>query len=179
MKVVVLFSGGIDSMAVAHFYQQAGYDIVTMFFDYGQMAKNAECFHADKVANYMGLCFKPYKSVDLSIISDGEIAGRNALLVLQAFAIQKYGIYKIALGIHDGTDYPDCSMLFVEKINALLDLYTGGTVICEAPFVKFCKHEIIEYAKQNSLPIELTYSCEKGVMPPCGECLSCLDRKVL
>jgi 7-cyano-7-deazaguanine synthase len=29
------------------------------------------------------------------------------------------------------------------------------------------------------LPVQLTYSCELGSVPPCGLCLSCADRRAL
>lgn len=177
MKAIVLLSGGIDSLAAAHLYQENGYNVQGVFFDYGQPAREPEYQHAKIIADALGLPLKTYTLPDLSIKSDGEIAGRNALLIFQTFALEKYSSYKIILGIHDGTDYPDCSQLFVDKINHVLDLYAGGTIACEAPFVNFEKREIIQYAIDERLPIELTYSCENGSNPPCGKCLSCLDRK--
>ena len=90
-----------------------------------------------------------------------------------------YGTYKIILGIHDGTGYADCTQQFVDQMNRVIDCYANGTIILEAPFVSWFKSEIVSYCKDNSLPVHLTYSCETGAVPPCGHCLSCLDRKEL
>lgn len=88
-----------------------------------------------------------------------------------------FGAYKIILGIHAGSDYTDCSPGFVANINCLLDIYANGTICLEAPFIEWDKNGIILYCKEKEVPCHLTYSCETGSVPPCGKCLSCLDRK--
>ena len=67
--------------------------------------------------------------------------------------------------------------MFVDNMNRVIDCYANGKIILEAPFLNWVKPEIISYCKANSLPVHFTYSCESGKVPPCGRCLSCLDRK--
>jgi 7-cyano-7-deazaguanine synthase len=85
----------------------------------------------------------------------------------------------IAIGIHAGTAYPDCSPLFVDRMQAVYDLYTSGRVKIVAPFLEWSKGEILAYACSSGVPLGLTYSCEAGSEPPCECCRSCLDRKLL
>lgn len=40
--VTVLYSGGMDSTAVIHFYKKMGYYITTLFIDYGQVSGKYE-----------------------------------------------------------------------------------------------------------------------------------------
>lgn len=178
MNVVVLLSGGIDSMACVEFYLQQGYKVEGLFFDYGQPAIKAEKNAANRIATYYGLQLRAISIPHLHSNKFGEISGRNAVFAMFALGVNGYGTYKIAIGIHAGTSYSDCSVAFVERINSLYDLYTNGTVILEAPFVRWTKEQIISYCNDLSLPLELTFSCEFGSEKPCGECMSCLDRKV-
>lgn len=177
MRAIVLLSGGIDSMACVYFYLRQGYDIEGIFCNYGQPGATPEFSAALKIAEYFHIPLRIIETTNISIPESGEICGRNALLVQQALCYKGYGTYKIILGIHDGTGYADCSQQFVDQMNRLLDCYANGKIILEAPFLNWFKPEIISYCKSNSLPISFTYSCESGKVPPCGHCLSCLDRK--
>lgn len=177
MRVVILLSGGIDSMACVNFYLQQGYDVECIFCNYGQPGAVSELIAASKIAEHYQVPLRIIETTNISIPESGEICGRNALLVQQALCCYGYGTYKIILGIHDGTGYADCSQLFVDHMNRLIDCYANGTIILEAPFLNWLKPEIISYCKANSLPVHFTYSCEAGKVPPCGHCLSCLDRK--
>ncbi|NMC55914.1 MAG: tRNA methyl transferase-like protein [Eubacteriaceae bacterium] len=179
MKAIILLSGGIDSMSCINFYKDLGYKIKTIFYDYGQPAAKYEALSAFNISKYFSVPFEYIKMADIDIQNDGEIVGRNALLIIQTLSKCKIDNYKIILGIHNGTNYADCSLKFINKINDIMDLYTYGQTICESPFINWFKEDIIEYAKSKNLPIYLTYSCENGTNPPCGKCLSCLSRKEL
>ena len=178
MNVIVLLSGGIDSMACVGFYLEQGYTVEGLFFGYGQPAVKAESIAANKIATYYGIQLHTIQIPQLRSNNSGEIYGRNAIFAMCALGVSGYGMYKIAIGIHAGTNYADCSVSFVDRINRLYDLYANGTVILEAPFVEWTKDQIISYCVDLALPLELTYSCEFGSEKPCGECKSCLDRKV-
>ena len=177
MKAIILLSGGIDSMACISFYLNEGDEVECIFCDYGQPGCKEEYESANRVANFFNIKLHNIKIHDLQIPKTGEIFGRNALLVISALCYYGKGNYKIIIGIHNGTTYSDCTELFVSMINRVIDCYANGTVLLEAPFINWYKSDIVEYCKSNSLPISLTYSCEAGSSPPCGTCLSCLDRK--
>lgn len=179
MKAFILLSGGIDSMACINFYRDLEYDVECIFCDYGQPASTIEMHASQRITKYYQVPYQAIEITNINIPKSGEICGRNALLVWAAFCKIGFGTYKIVLGIHAGTEYPDCSPEFVDVMNRVFDLYTGGTVILEAPFISWRKSDIVTYCIRNSLPYNSTYSCETGSLPPCGKCLSCLDRKEL
>ena len=177
MKAFVLLSGGVDSMACIHFYLKLGYEVEGIFCNYGQLAANCERLAVERVSKYYNIPLRIVEVKYNGVPQTGEICGRNALLVWLAFWSIGFGLYKIILGIHDGTGYTDCSPIFVDKTNRALDCYPNGTVLLEAPFLNWNKAGIARYCKNNRLPYYITYSCEEGTMPPCGKCLSCIDRK--
>jgi len=177
MKAIVLLSGGIDSTACLKFYLDLSYEVECIFCNYGQPALEPELQAAKAISEIYDVPLHIIDTSSLAIPSSGEICGRNALLVIQALCFMGFGTYKIILGIHAGSDYTDCSPGFVAKINCLLYLYADGTIFLEAPFIKWDKNGIISYCKEKEVPGHLTYSCETESVPPCGKCLSCLDRK--
>lgn len=81
MQVIVLLSGGIDSMACINFYLQQGYDIECIFCNYGQPGAIPETIAALKIAKYFHIPLQTIETTNISIPEHGEILGRNALLV--------------------------------------------------------------------------------------------------
>ena len=162
-----------------NFYKALNYEVECIFCDYGQPASISEKQASQIIAAYYSVPYETIEVKNINIPKLGEICGRNALLIWAAFCKIGFGSYKIVLGIHAGTEYPDCSPQFIDATNRLFDVYTNGTVIAEAPFINWKKADIVAYCRANSLPYHYTYSCEVGSVPPCGRCLSCLDRKEL
>jgi len=178
-NVLVLFSGGIDSTSCIHYYQKLDYNVIGLFIDYGQPAANQERIAVEKISDILGIDIIKIKSKIALNNKGGFIQGRNLLLF--AISLSSYPFKKgiISLGIHSGTIYPDCSQTFVELNQRMLDLYTGGNIILDCPFLNMNKQEIYNYFIKIGIPIELTYSCELGGEIPCGECLTCMDIKKL
>jgi len=179
MKSIILLSGGIDSSSCVKFYLDLNYKVECIFCNYGQPAAVSELHAARAVSKYYSVPLHEIKTTGISIPSSGEICGRNALLVLQAFSFKGFGTYKIILGIHTETNYADCSPRFLNEMNRILDCYANGTICLEAPFLEWDKSNIVVYCKEKKIPFEKTYSCEAGGISPCGKCLSCIDRKEL
>jgi 7-cyano-7-deazaguanine synthase len=110
----------------------------------------------------------------------GEIRGRNAFLIFACMLDSDCkGTQAIALGIHAGTAYYDCSPAFLSTIGRLVAEYTDGCTRVLAPFIDWTKQEIFSYCVDKGIPVDVSYSCEAGEMPPCGLCLSCRDRRML
>lgn len=178
LTAVVLLSGGIDSAACVRYYLDLGFQLTGLFIDYGQSARDNEGESAIQVANYYAI---PLDRVSLSPINHfgpGEIRGRNAFLIIAAllFYPQFKGI--LSLGIHSGTPYYDCSQQFISDIATIIDAYAGGEIRIDVPFLDWDKSMIYTYCKEKGVPFHLTYSCEAGMSPPCGECRSCKDREI-
>jgi 7-cyano-7-deazaguanine synthase len=178
-SVLLLLSGGIDSCALVHYYLSKNYKVKALHFDYGQPSKSSERQAVESIA-------KHYK-IDVQVATlgfslnqrNGEFIGRNSLFIFIAANLLPVDVSKISIGIHSSTPYYDCSQSFIEDCKNILDGYFAGSVIIEAPFINFTKAQIYEYCVREGVPINLTYSCERGYEEPCGECLSCIDRSVL
>lgn len=175
--ILVLLSGGIDSFACANFLNNKNFKIKCLFIDYDQISSKLEKESAIKISKFLNceLNIIEIKNNNKKI-SDGEIQGRNAFLIYSAllFGIKDEGL--ISIGIHSGTKYFDCSQLFFERINRDINETTNGKIGLVAPFLEWEKPQIIEYFLDSKLPIEITYSCERGIKEGCGDCLSCKDR---
>jgi 7-cyano-7-deazaguanine synthase len=178
-EVLVLVSGGLDSTACLHFYLDFGRPPEALFIDYGQPAARREEVAAKSVCDHYHVPLHIFHLPARSISVPGFIVGRNLFLAGAALILKPSSIRVIAMGIHAGTGYPDCTPEFLQTLQALYDLSSHNYVHIAAPFIDWTKAEIWEYCFINKIPVELTYSCELGTDPPCGSCLSCRDREVI
>lgn len=178
-RVWVLLSGGIDSTACTSFYLSQGLKVHAVFVDYGQVAALREANAAKAIAKYFHIPFERFKCLGFRRKTAGLIRGRNAFLLVSALMEIPDNVGILAIGVHAGTNYLDCGSSFIRKMQAIFDMYTGGRVRIGTPFLKWTKRDIWKYCKSQEVPLELTYSCERGVNQPCGKCLSCHDLEVL
>jgi 7-cyano-7-deazaguanine synthase len=176
---LVLLSGGIDSAACAWHLRNQGHSIRGLFVDYGQKAAQPERRAARAVSNALEVELDCISVTSPARFGAGEITGRNAFLVFAALLTTKLSKGIIALAIHSGTTYYDCSTAFAGSIDRLVAEHTDGRIRLSTPFISWNKKNIVDYYKTSKLPIELTYSCESGRIPTCGRCLSCRDRRML
>ena len=176
---IVLLSGGIDSTACIYYYLSQGFNVKSIFFDYGQIAKEKELISAKNVAAHYKIELNHYVFSLPKTFFQGEIKGRNAFFVFTTLLYNPQFQGIISLGIHSGVPYYDCSESFAEEIKKILDGYTNGQVVMDAPFLKWDKKMVYDYCKNNNVPVHLTYSCENSSNEPCGSCRSCLDRSAL
>jgi 7-cyano-7-deazaguanine synthase len=175
----VLLSGGIDSAACAHFLLSNDYKVRAAFFNYGQPAALPEATSAVAIARALRVPLKQYSIAGGPCFQSGEIVGRNAFLVLGALLLGQNPSGFIALGIHAGTTYYDCSPAFVESLARLLAEHTSGKLRLLTPFLNWTKREVYDYYTSTGLPYDYAYSCESGSIPPCGCCASCRDQAAL
>ena len=175
---LVLLSGGIDSACLLAERCRASAAPQALFVNYGQPAALWERRASRDLARHFGARWDELAVSGLPT-GVGEIAGRNALLAHLALTWLGVGVAAtIHIGIHAGTTYRDCSPEFVGETQRSLDFQSGGATRLVAPFVKWPKELIVSRARELAVPLEITHSCERGD-PPCGECLSCVDRKGL
>ena len=173
---LILLSGGIDSACLLAECDDKRLNPSALFIDYGQAVASKERSCSESLAAHFDIRWSALELTGL-VIPEGEILGRNALLAHLALThLGPHGASCIYLGIHAGTPYRDCTQGFVEETQRSLDFQSGGSTQLIAPYVTWPKQLIIERAEELGVPIELTHSCERSVRP-CGECLSCLDRK--
>lgn len=178
-EVLVLISGGLDSTACLHFYLDFGRPPEALFIDYGQPAARMEEAAVKHVCNYYRIPLHLFRLPAPRISTPGFIVGRNLFLGAAALLLKPNHVRVIAMGIHAGTGYPDCTPEFLQRLQDLYDLSSNNHVLISAPFIDWTKAEIWEYCCINKIPVDMTYSCELGTTPPCGSCPSCRDREAI
>ena len=174
---VVLLSGGIDSAACVKFLLNQGIDVHALNIDYGQGAATEERSAASAIASHYRVPLTHLRCDGSRRKAAGLILGRNNFLVFTALVEISRSL--IAIGIHSGTRYWDCSPQFLGSTQVLIDGCTDGRVQLVAPFLTWTKRQIWDFCKTEGVPLGLTYSCEAGGSTPCGRCLSCLDKEAL
>lgn len=177
-RTVILLSGGIDSACLIPFLAPAHGPLDCLFVDYGQPSAEREHAAASRIATHFNVSLSTRAVTAAKRKGPGMIAGRNAFLLLLALMEVPVSRSLIAIGIHSGTEYVDCSADFLGRMQGLADLYCHGTVRFLAPFVSWTKRDIWSYARTR-IPLHETYSCELGLGQPCGRCLSCSDLEAL
>ena len=178
-KTILLLSGGIDSMVCLALLLRARRTLDAVHVDYGQAAAHPERAAADSIASSFRT---PLRILRLDFghhFGPGEIPFRNATLIFSAAMAARPGTDEVAIGIHAGVPYPDCTDEFLESVKTTMRSSYRDPIGVAAPLITWGKQEIIAFAVQESLPLSLTYSCEAGSRPPCGLCESCQDRTFL
>ncbi len=156
-RVLVLLSGGIDSAACVEYYVSRGYSVSALFIDYGQPNVNQEKAAASAIADHYHIPIRQLKVSGCSV-KEGYVPARNAILL--SLALLSFGPDSgiVALGIHAGTPYSDCSPEFALLMQQIYDLYEGGRIRIDAPFLQWTKNEIWEHAKIQKVPLHMTHS---------------------
>lgn len=187
-QVIVLASGGLDSAACIAYYLAEGFAVQGLWIDYGQAAAALEEAAAEQIAAHYGI---PLRKVRIGGLQwqdrngrgehdhqEGylfEYRGRNLTLAALALNAAPPGPGLVALGIHAGTSFADCSGTFVESLDCMLQLLSEEMLRLDCPFLNWPKLEIARYALMQGAPMDLTYSCIRGQPGGCQECEKCRD----
>ena len=179
--MVILFSGGIDSTALAWEHRHA--EPLLFFVDFGQPARARERDAARAVARRLRLGLIEHSTILPGVgamSGDGPrvMPGRNlALLSLAVSLAASKGLSRVQFGaiLDDSRDYPDCRVEFVQALRETAIIGYGVRV--DAPFLHLSKAEVM--ARLPADVLALTWSCyeSRGLYDgPCGTCNSCLLR---
>ena len=120
-----------------------------------------------------------------SKIPSTYVPSRNIVFLSIAASIAESrgaGTVFIAANSVDFSGYPDCTPEFIKEFQRMLDVGTkagreGRSVKIETPLLRMSKAEIVREAVRLRVPLELTWSCYRGGVRPCGRCESCLLRR--
>ncbi|MGJ8680317.1 7-cyano-7-deazaguanine synthase QueC [Paraglaciecola sp.] len=199
-KVVVIFSGGMDSFTVLNLAAKQGYEIFALSFNYGQRHKK-ELDYASNACKELGV---HHKIVDISAInqliggssltSDIDVAeghyaeesmkttvvpNRNMILLSMAvgYAVSLEA-NKVFYGAHSGDHaiYPDCRPEFVHKMNDVCAIANYEAVEIITPYLNVSKIDILTAGLKMELDYGKTWTCYNGREKACGKCGACQER---
>lgn len=203
MKTLVICSGGLDSVSLAHVIAATGNLTRLVSFDYGQRHRK-EIDSAAATATRLGV---PHHVIDLRPVGavltgsaltdsidvpDGHYAedtmritvvpNRNAIMLTVGFGLAAaQGDQAVATAVHGGDHfiYPDCRPAFTEAFQAMqtaaLDGYADIRLL--TPFVHQTKADIVRAGAAHGTPFQDTWSCYKGGALQCGRCGTCVERR--
>jgi len=189
-KIICLCSGGLDSFALVHIFKNLNYKIKILYIDYGHLSRHNEYKSVQAIANLLdidrilkvdiknyGSQFSNNLTVKDELLND-FFPGRNLLLLTIAAPIAyELQIKEICIGIINSTRiFTDCTTSFFSKLEDLFYLMFNFHLGIQTPIENCSKIDIIRYLKKNKLPLNITYSCQKGEENHCMKCPSCLER---
>ncbi|ADZ08644.1 exsB protein [Methanobacterium lacus] len=108
------------------------------------------------------------------------VPGRNVVFtaIANSFAeAENASIIIVGWDLEEAVTFPDNSKEFLEAFNTVLEVGSFDVIKIEAPLIGMNKNEIVEYGDSIGAPMELSYSCYKGLNYHCGVCESCMRRK--
>lgn len=200
MKIILIFSGGMDSTTLLYKLLAEKNEVKTISFNYGQRHK----LELEKAAETCKKLKIEHKIIDISFIKDlvsnsaltgeievpeGHYAAENMKLtvvpnrnmIMASIAIG-YAVNEefdaIALGVHAGDHqiYPDCREEFIVKLKDIALIANFRSIQVLAPFLKIDKGDIAKIGKELQVDYSSTLTCYKGTEIPCGKCGSCTER---
>ena len=201
-KCVVICSGGLDSTtAAAHAYKVDGREPILMHFRYGCRAEAQEVEAVQKIAAALGgeCIFSDLgwlKAVGGSRLTNPEaqisgpvegaeyphewVPARNLVMVSHAAAYcdaNDIGEIYMGLNLEEGAVYPDNTVEFYERLNAILPLATLVRPVIRMPLARMMKWQIVRHAHKIGAPIHLSWSCYRSGLRHCGQCGPCYMRR--
>lgn len=174
-STAVLLSGGVDSAVVLAFLLSENWPSEAVFVNFDQRALEPERAASRQIAAAYGVAWEEITVAPLRTEPFAEVPGRNDLLL--ALASVARPSCHVAIGVHSGTAYVDCSPAHLGAWQALFDLQYGGSRRVLAPLSDYTKGDVLEAARTMSVPLDVTWSCEDAT-GPCGVCASCRDRSL-
>lgn len=203
MSTVVVCSGGLDSVTLAHRVAKENELDSLISFDYGQTHEKelgfaAACAERLKVG---------HRIVDLrdvgSVLTGSALTGgvevpdghyaeqnmrvtvvpnRNAIMLSVAFGYAAArNCDAVATAVHGGDHfiYPDCRPQFIDAFAQMQRLALDGYAQIDlfAPYVNKSKADIVTDGTRLGVPFQHTWSCYKGGTLHCGRCGTCVERR--
>jgi 7-cyano-7-deazaguanine synthase len=203
VRTLVVCSGGLDSVTLAH--KIAGEQTLTglVSFDYGQRHRK-ELDDARACATRLGVA---HDIIDItavgrrltgSALTDGErvpdghyaqptmrltvVPNRNAIMLTIAFGVaMARQADAVAAAMHGGDHfiYPDCRPNFVNAFAEMQRFALEGfaQIALVTPFLRLSKADIVREGARLGVPFAETWSCYRGEARHCGRCGTCVERR--
>ena len=201
-KVIVLLSGGMDSVT-ALYEAHRSYEVVcAVSFHYGAKHNDREIPFAAHHAARLGV---PHRGIRLGFIdqmftsdllqSGGEIPRghyeeetmkktvvpfRNGIMLsIAAGLAESLEANDLVIAAHSGDHaiYPDCRKDFMKSMAEAIRLGTYAKVNIIRPFIAMTKAGIARRGAELGVDYSATWSCYVGGEMHCGECGTCVERR--
>ena len=199
-KVVVIYSGGMDSFTVLNRALRDGKEVYALSFNYGQRhVKELIC--ASNVCKQLNV---NHKIIDISSINqllagssltdnidipEGHYEAQNMLstvvpnrnMILLSLAVG-YAVSvhasQVYYGAHSGDHaiYPDCRPEFVKKMHDVCQIANYDPVDIFSPYLNVNKTAILADGLAMGLDYSHTWTCYNGREKACGKCGACQER---
>jgi len=202
VKVVVLLSGGMDSVTAFHAALREHEVVAGLSFDYGAKHHACELPLAAWHCREKGV---PHRIAPLGFVAEefasdllqggGEIPDghyeedsmkstvvpfRNGIMLsIAAGFAESRGAGGVVIAAHSGDHaiYPDCREDFLEPMARAIRAGTYAGIELLRPFVSMDKAAIARRGAELGIDFSRTWSCYKGGEVHCGTCGTCVERR--
>ena len=200
--VVVLVSGGMDSVTALYAAREEYRVVGGVSFDYGSKHNPREiplaAWHCGRLGvphrvialGFVGELFKSDLLVSGGAIPDGHyeepsmkqtvVPFRNGIMLAVAGGYaESIGAEALVIASHAGDHaiYPDCREDFMRAMGDALRLGTYAGVELLRPFIAMTKAQIAKCGHELGVDFSQTWSCYKGGKIHCGTCGTCVERR--
>ncbi len=198
-KSIILLSGGLDSLVSLGLCKEKYNVTLALTFDYGQKSAVQEIEASRKICEYYGLVHKVIRLdwlkeiTNTALVSDEDVPqgiqedskavwvpNRNGLFlnIAGSFAdAENFDYILIGANKEEAENFSDNTEEFIARINAEFEYSTTKQPQVLAPLINYDKNDIVKQALDNSLPLELLFSCYQSGKKNCGTCESCTRLK--
>jgi 7-cyano-7-deazaguanine synthase len=202
MKVVVLCSGGMDSVTALHWARREHDVMAALSFNYGAKHNHREIPFAAEHAGLLGL---PHQVIALDFVnslfasallqSGGAVPEghyeaatmrqtvvpfRNAIMLAIATGFaESRGAEGLVIAAHGGDHaiYPDCREEFMQAMGEAMRRGTYAGITLLRPFIAMDKAQIAAEGARLGVDYARTWSCYQGGPVHCGRCGTCVERR--
>ena len=201
-KVVVLVSGGMDSVA-ALYEARAAHEVVgAVSFNYDSKHNCREIPFAARHCEKLGIAHRVIPLVFMNelftshlLASGGDIPDghyeeqtmkqtvvpfRNGIMLAIAGGYaESIGATGLVIAAHAGDHaiYPDCRETFMQAMDGALRSGTYAEIGLLRPFIAMSKAQIARRGHELGVDFSQTWSCYKGGEIHCGTCGTCVERR--
>ena len=202
MKVLVLCSGGMDSVVALHWAAREHSVVLAVSFDYGAKHNHRELpFAAEHAANlgvrhqivpleFIGRLFAsallksggeiPEGHYEADNMKQTVVPFRNGIMLSVAAGLaESVEANGLVIAAHGGDHaiYPDCREAFMKAMGEALAQGTYAGVQLLRPFITMSKAQIATAGARLGVDFSRTWSCYKGGALHCGRCGTCVERR--
>ncbi len=201
-RVLVLVSGGMDSVTALHWAKQHHDVVGAVSFDYGAKHNHRElglaAWHCaelqvehDSVAlPFVNELFDSDLLKSGGDIPDGHyeeesmkrtvVPFRNGIMLAIACGIaESRNAESLIIAAHSGDHaiYPDCREPFMQAMAGAMREGTYARIELLRPFIAMDKAAIAKLGHELGVDFAKTWSCYKGRAQHCGTCGTCVERR--